>query len=198
MTFGEKLKKLRADKQLTVKEVAEYMGVSTVTYRNYENGKSRPVHQPKNYEKMAELYGCDVEYLKNDDTEEGASLTDGGSAMSETGAGSTAADPSMKETGEGKTAEKRNARKDSTKASIREKKGKEEGESEVKAKKGTNRKPEVFIELQYSGRSITYDQLVKLAKDNLGSYDEPISIYVKPEEAVAYYVSGDITGQFDI
>ena len=56
----------------------------------------------------------------------------------------------------------------------------------------------VNVELQYSYKHVTYDELVQNAKNNYqyemgGNVDEikKLSIYVKPEEDAAYYVVND-------
>lgn len=63
-------------------------------------------------------------------------------------------------------------------------------------------KAEVTVE--FSGKSYTTDQLVKIAQD-VWVYDlghkaadmKTVDLYVKPEENVAYYVvNGEITGSF--
>lgn len=62
------------------------------------------------------------------------------------------------------------------------------------------------ISIQFAGKEYTTEQLVKIAKD-VWEYDlkkEPadfkeVQLYVKPEEAKAYYViNGTETGSFDI
>ena len=66
MTLGEKLKVLRLEKKMTRKAVAEQTGMSIATYSAYEDGKRVPKRNPENYEKLAALFGCTVEYLKDD------------------------------------------------------------------------------------------------------------------------------------
>ena len=67
MTFGEKLKALRAEKHYTQKEVAEKIGVSVQTYLSYESGRRKPLRKPENYDKLAEALGCEKSYLMTDD-----------------------------------------------------------------------------------------------------------------------------------
>ena len=57
--------------------------------------------------------------------------------------------------------------------------------------------PTFNIELQYAGKAIPYDEIVKKAKEATGGKDN-INIYVKPEENRVYYVSGDSVGSFEI
>ncbi|MBR1669355.1 MAG: hypothetical protein IJ695_01525 [Butyrivibrio sp.] len=57
------------------------------------------------------------------------------------------------------------------------------------------------IELQFGGdKAYTEEVLVSMAKEAYGAKDiKSLDIYVKPEEAKAYYVvNGDITGSFDL
>ena len=62
------------------------------------------------------------------------------------------------------------------------------------------------ISIQFAGKDYTTEQLVKIAKD-VGEFDlkkdpadfKEVQLYVKPEEAKAYYViNGTETGSFDI
>ncbi len=62
------------------------------------------------------------------------------------------------------------------------------------------------ISIQFAGREYTKEQLVKIAKD-VWEFDlkkdssdfKEVQLYVKPEEAKAYYViNGTETGSFDI
>lgn len=62
------------------------------------------------------------------------------------------------------------------------------------------------VVLQFAGRTYSNDDLVKIAKD-VWQYDlkrelkdfKSVSIYVKPEESLAYYVvNGDVSGSFAI
>ncbi|MCM1326376.1 MAG: DUF6465 family protein [Bacteroidales bacterium] len=76
------------------------------------------------------------------------------------------------------------------------------------AKKAPAKKAEMQTDLhiQYSGKSYSQDELMKIAKD-VWKYDlkqkvsalNSIKLYVKPEENVAYYVMNDeFTGHFNI
>ncbi len=57
--------------------------------------------------------------------------------------------------------------------------------------------PTINIELQYAGKAIPYDEIVKKAKEATGGKDN-INIYVKPEENRVYYVAGSDVGSFEI
>ena len=67
MELSEKLKNLRDEKGLTKKAAAEQAGVSLAAYSSYEDGRRLP--RRENYAKLALLYGCDVEYLTDNDKE---------------------------------------------------------------------------------------------------------------------------------
>ena len=66
MTLSEKLQILRKEKKLTRKAVAEQSGMSIATYSAYEDGKRLPKRNPENYEKLAAVFGCSPEYLRDD------------------------------------------------------------------------------------------------------------------------------------
>ena len=66
MTLSEKLKVLRQESRLTRKAVAEQTGISIATYSAYEDGKRLPKRNPENYDKLAAVFGCSAEYLKDD------------------------------------------------------------------------------------------------------------------------------------
>lgn len=67
MTFGNKLKKLRKEKGLTIDQVVESVGISRRAYITYEQNNTRP-RKRETYSKIADLYGCDVNYLLMEDT----------------------------------------------------------------------------------------------------------------------------------
>lgn len=61
MNFGEKLNYIRHLNKKTAKEVAEFIGVSLSSYRNYEGNNREP-----NFEKLikiADYLECSVDYL---------------------------------------------------------------------------------------------------------------------------------------
>ncbi|MDD6440694.1 MAG: helix-turn-helix transcriptional regulator [bacterium] len=67
MTFGDKLKKLRKEKGLTIDQAAEQIGISRRAYITYERNSTRP-RKRETYSRIADLYGCDVNYLLMEDT----------------------------------------------------------------------------------------------------------------------------------
>lgn len=68
MKFGEKLKKLRTEKNLTQKSVAAAVGVSQRTYVSYEQDGRYP-RKREVYGKLAEILGCETNYLMTEDEE---------------------------------------------------------------------------------------------------------------------------------
>ncbi len=68
MKFGEKLKKLRTEKNLTQKNVAAAIGVSQRTYVSYEQDGRYP-RKRELYGKLAEVLGCETNYLMTEDEE---------------------------------------------------------------------------------------------------------------------------------
>lgn len=79
-------------------------------------------------------------------------------------------------------------------------------EAKPAAKKAAKKAAKQVINLQFSGKSYSMEDLQKIANDvwkyDLHKADEEytsLELYVKPEESVAYYVfNGDITGSFFI
>jgi transcriptional regulator with XRE-family HTH domain len=65
MNFGEKLKKYRAENNLTQAEFAKSIGVGLKTLYHYESGQRFP-KQVETYERIAEEMGCDFNYLLED------------------------------------------------------------------------------------------------------------------------------------
>ena len=68
MKFGEKLRKLRTEKSLTQDEVSKAIGVSRRTYVSYEQDGRYPRKRDV-YGKLADVLGCDVNYLMTEDEE---------------------------------------------------------------------------------------------------------------------------------
>lgn len=68
MKFGEKLKKLRTEKELTQKDMAVAIGVSQRTYVSYEQDGRYP-RKREVYGKLAEVLGCETNYLMTEDEE---------------------------------------------------------------------------------------------------------------------------------
>ena len=75
-------------------------------------------------------------------------------------------------------------------------------------KKAATKKAEVKadVQIQFSGKAYTVDELVKIAKDvwkyDLGKKEadfKTVELYVKPEESLTYYViNGEVSGSFAI
>ncbi|WP_274964150.1 helix-turn-helix domain-containing protein [Tepidanaerobacter syntrophicus] len=61
MLFNEVVKKLRAEKQVSQKAVADAIGVDRTTYNKYETGKSQPDFET--IKKLADYFGVSVDYL---------------------------------------------------------------------------------------------------------------------------------------
>lgn len=68
MKFGEKLRKLRTEKSITQEEISKAIGVSRRTYVSYEQDGRYP-RKREVYTKLAEILGCDVNYLLTEDEE---------------------------------------------------------------------------------------------------------------------------------
>ncbi len=62
MNFGEKLGRLRKQRKMTQKALADSVGVSLRTITNYETGGRYP-KQREIYRRIAEVLGVDVNYL---------------------------------------------------------------------------------------------------------------------------------------
>lgn len=65
MNFGKKLKDLRKRRQLTQAELAEVLGLSLKTVRNYKTGVCYP-KQREIYYTLSEYFKVDVNYLLTD------------------------------------------------------------------------------------------------------------------------------------
>ena len=65
MTFAEKIKELRKQKNLSQTELGKAVGVSLRTVRGWE-AEGRYPKQHDIYGKLAEVLGCDVSYLMSD------------------------------------------------------------------------------------------------------------------------------------
>lgn len=67
MTLGQKLKKLRADKELTQKDLAEQLHVTFQTVSKWENDENEP--DISTLKELAKLYDVSVDYLISEDEE---------------------------------------------------------------------------------------------------------------------------------
>jgi len=61
VTFGERLKNLRKERNLSIKELAEKSGLSAVQISNYEHDHYVP--NAINVSKLAKALGCDYDDL---------------------------------------------------------------------------------------------------------------------------------------
>ena len=68
MKFGEKVKKLRKEMNLSQGELAAKIGVSARSVASYEAGTSYPRYKEV-YEALATALGVDVNYLRTEDEE---------------------------------------------------------------------------------------------------------------------------------
>ena len=66
MKFGEKIRALRTEKRLSQEEAARAAGISRRAYGSYEQEGVYPRNR-EIYVKLAELFGCDVNYLLTED-----------------------------------------------------------------------------------------------------------------------------------
>ncbi len=66
MSFSNKLKNLREEKNLTQKELADLAGVSLKTISRYELGLSKPRYR-KTYDLLAQALGTSHDYLVTDE-----------------------------------------------------------------------------------------------------------------------------------
>ena len=67
MTLGEKIKKLRNEKGLTQKELADQLHVSFQTVSKWENDENEP--DIATIKEFTKLFGCTLDYLLNDEDE---------------------------------------------------------------------------------------------------------------------------------
>ena len=68
MNFGEKVRSFRIENDYTQDEFAKLIGVSKRTLLLYEQGKRYP-KQKEVYEKIAEVMGCDYNFLMTEEDE---------------------------------------------------------------------------------------------------------------------------------
>ena len=65
MKFGEKVKKLRKDMNLTQEQLGAKIGVSGRSVGSYEDGTSYPRYR-KTYTALAQVFGVDEDYLRSE------------------------------------------------------------------------------------------------------------------------------------
>ena len=68
MTLGQKLKKLRTDKGLTQKDLADKLHVTFQTVSKWENDENEP--DISTLKELSKLYGCSIDYLLSEDEKE--------------------------------------------------------------------------------------------------------------------------------
>lgn len=68
MTFGEKVKNLRNEKNVTQDQLAKAVGISRRTVVGYEDGARYP-RDRETYRKLADYFGVSVNYLLTEDEE---------------------------------------------------------------------------------------------------------------------------------
>lgn len=68
MRFAERLREMRKKKGITQAELAKRAKLGLRTITNYENGSTYP-RNPKHYDTLAEVLGCDVGYLRGNEEE---------------------------------------------------------------------------------------------------------------------------------
>ena len=68
MTLGQKLKKLRTEKGLTQKNLADQLNVTFQTVSKWESDINEP--DIATLKELAKFYGCTYDYLLNEEEEE--------------------------------------------------------------------------------------------------------------------------------
>ena len=70
MTFSDRLKALRTERKISVKDLAEKVGINAQTIYAYESGERQPSLNPLCW--LADYFGVSVDYLlgRTDDRDE--------------------------------------------------------------------------------------------------------------------------------
>ena len=68
MTLGQKLKKLRTEKELSQKDLADQLHVAFQTVSKWENDENEP--DIATLKELSKLYGCSVDYLISEDEQQ--------------------------------------------------------------------------------------------------------------------------------
>ena len=68
MTIGQKIKKLRTEKGLTQKDLADQLHVTFQTISKWEKDENEP--DLATVRELAKLFGCSLDYLLSEDEEE--------------------------------------------------------------------------------------------------------------------------------
>lgn len=74
MSFGNILKKIRQENNLTQEELAKKINTSRSNIANYENDKNMP--SVDILEKLSKIFGCSIDYLLGKTTENSISISD--------------------------------------------------------------------------------------------------------------------------
>ena len=59
--FAKRLKELRLERNLSLRDIAEVLGIHHTSYENYEKDKSEPTQEMLN--KIADFFGVTTDYL---------------------------------------------------------------------------------------------------------------------------------------
>ncbi len=174
MTVFEKLKKLRAEKHFSDKDVAEILGMRQDAYLRIEHGIGKISSFLKN--RLALLYDRDPEYFTDDpEPEPEISMKPEPEPVSE--------------------AEPETETKPDPEHGIGDK---SEPAAVVEAEETViPDNTAVNIEIQYAGKTVLYSDILDRVKELTG-WKEDIRIYIKPEDDRVYYVAGKVTGSFEI
>ena len=178
---GKELKDLRTKAKLTQAAAAEKIGLSRTAYLKLEQAETV---NAKYADKLAALFKADVSDLtkaseKNIESTETKPIEKTAAKTTKTGTSRKA--PAKKKT----SAKKAAASKAKTSASKTSRSVKNKTASPIK------------IELQYAGKSISYDDILAAANKFTGK-DGSLNLYIKPEENRVYYVNDKTTGSFEI
>ena len=174
MTVFEKLKKLRAEKHFSDKDVAEILGMRQDAYLRIEHGIGKISSFLKN--RLALLYDRDPEYF-TDDPEPESEI------------------PTKPEPEPVSEAEPETETKPDPEHGIGDK---SEPAAVVEAEETViPDNTAVNIEIQYAGKTALYSDILDRVKELTG-WKEDIRIYIKPEDDRVYYVAGKVTGSFEI
>ncbi|MBQ7259923.1 MAG: hypothetical protein IJR19_01060, partial [Lachnospiraceae bacterium] len=166
MTVFEKLKKLRAEKHFSDKDVAEILGMRQDAYLRIEHGIGKISSFLKN--RLALLYDRDPEYF-TDDPEPESEI------------------PTKPEPEPVSEAEPETETKPDPEPGIGDK---SEPAAVVEAEETViHDNTAVNIEIQYAGKTVLYSDILDRVKELTG-WKEDIRIYIKPEDDRVYYVAG--------
>ena len=188
MTVFEKLKKLRAEKHFSDKDVAEILGMRQDAYLRIEHGVGKISSFLKN--RLALLYDRDPEYF-TDDPEPEPEVEPEIESEPET---ETEIEPET-DTEPEPEAEVKTEPEPDPEHGIGDK---SEPAAVVEAEETViPDNTAVNIEIQYAGKTVLYSDILDRVKELTG-WKEDIRIYIKPEDDRVYYVAGKVTGSFEI